>query len=176
MSSYLFESTFARIQNSISPLSLPASWSSNRGNLAPDVLISVAFYNELLPDEESGIDPADLKAISDDVVELSALVATSKLPSKLKQLIAHHIKLVEEALAQYQVFGANALREAARTALGEVIESKDAVSSEQQSVEISRLGKLWARVNKVADAALKVEKVAQLGQHAWEAIFRLLPP
>lgn len=174
LSPHLYEAAFSRIENIISPLNLPASWQSYRGNLTPDVLLALAFCNELLPDEESEIDPAELSAIADEVAQLSALAATSNLPDRLKQLIAHHIELIEEALAQYQVFGAKALREVARTALGEIIESKDTVAPEQQSEEVSRLGKLWTHVNKAADAALKAEKVAQLGQRAWETLLTWL--
>lgn len=170
VSPHLYESAFVRINTILNPLHLPASWQGLRGNLSADVLLALAFCNELLPDEESSIDPKDLDAIADEVAQLSILLVDSTLPDHLKQLIAHHIELIEEALAQYQVFGAKALRAASRSALGEIIESKDMVESAQQSDEVSRLGKLWTNVNRVADTALKAGSVAQLGQRAWDAI------
>lgn len=174
VSRHLYESAFAKIELISSPLHLPAGWQGLRGHLSADVLLALAFCNELLPDEESTIDPADLDAIAHEVAELSALVAQSSLPEHVKQLIAHQIALVTEALAQYQVFGAKALRAAGRTALGEIIEARDSVATIQHAEEISRLGKVWKHVNVAADTALKGERVAQLGQRAWEAISNLL--
>lgn len=170
LSPHLYEGAFARINGTLSPLYLPVEWNSLRGNLTADIFLALAFCNELLPDEESEIDPTELAAIADEVTELSALLARSRLPERLRQLISHHIDLIQEALAQYQVFGAKALREVARTALGEIIESKDVVAPEQTSEEVSRLGKIWEHVNRTADAALKAERIAQLGQRAWEAL------
>lgn len=170
VSSHLYELAFARINTILNPLQLPASWQGLRGHLSADVLLALAFCNELLPDEESSIDPKELDAIADEVAQLSELLTKSSLPDHLRQLIAHHIELIKDALAQYQVFGAKALRAAGRTALGEIIESKDTIAPAQQSDEVSRLGKLWANVNKAADTALKTERVAQLGQRAWDAI------
>lgn len=170
LSPHLYQGAFSRINNILSPLNLPAGWNGLRGNLTADILLAIAFCNEMLPDEESEIDPAELNSIGEQVVQLSDLLAESVLPERLKQLIAHHIELIQEALAQYQVFGAKALREVARTALGEIIEAKDAVAPQQTSEEISRLGTIWDRVNKAADFALKTERVAQLGQRAWEAL------
>lgn len=174
VSSHLYESAFARINLILNPLHLPASWQGLRGHLSPDVLLALAFCNEFLPDEESSIDPTELDAIADEVVQLSDLLTESSLPDHLKQLIAHHIELIKEALAQYQVFGAKALRAAGRSALGEIIESKDTIAPAQQSDEVSRLGKLWANVNRAADTALKTERIAQLGQRAWDAMSTLL--
>jgi hypothetical protein len=170
LSPHLYEGAFSRVRQIASPLNLAAGWQSYRGNLTADVLLALAFCNELLPDEEATIDPAELIEITKQVDELSQLLAQSALPEAVRQLVAHHLELIRTALAQYPIRGAKALREARREALGEIIEVKDAVAQERQSEEVSRLGKLWKKVNSVVDAVVKIDKVTQIGQRAWDAL------
>lgn len=170
LSPHLYDSAFARIEQVTSPLHLQAGWHGTRGNLTPDVLLAIAFCNELLPDEEASIAPDELASIASEVKELAELLKTSSLPDRLKQLISHHIDLILTALAQYQVFGAKALREAGRTALGEIIEAKDTVAPQQASPEMSKLEKLWKHINTVTDIATQAEKAAQLGNKGWELL------
>lgn len=174
LSAHLYEGAFARVSQIISPLNLAAGWQGYRGNLTPDVLLALAFCNEFLPDEESPIDPAELHQIMADVSELAELIKTSSLPERARKLIEHHLELIKQALLQYPIQGAKAFREVARTAVGEIIEVKDAIVAEQNTEEVSRLGKLWKHVNTAADTALKAEKVYQLGTRTWEAFLTLL--
>ncbi|EHR70725.1 hypothetical protein BurJ1DRAFT_1872 [Burkholderiales bacterium JOSHI_001] len=174
ISPHLYEGSLARIRSLLSPLILSSPWDGSRGNLTADVLLSVAFLNELLPDEENAISDQEFQRISDMAAELASSMEHSDLPEALRRLIDHHLQLIAKALAQYKVFGARALREAGRTALGEIVELKDTVQASKQSEEMSRLGKLWKQVNGAADAALKAEKIAQLGHKAWEAASGLL--
>lgn len=175
LSKHLYESALSRIRSVISPLNLPAGWHGIRGNLTSDVLLALAFLNELLPDEETAIPTAELQEIIKQVEELSAAMQNAELPEALRRLVEHHIALITTALGQYKIVGARALREAGRTALGEIIEQKDAVEPAKHTEVVSRLGKLWKHVNSTADTALKVDKLAQLGHRAWEAVSGLLP-
>lgn len=174
LSSHLYEGALSRIRSALSPVILGSSWEGIRGNLTPEVLLAVAFLNEVLPDEESAISDAELQKISDMAQDLAAALAQSELPEALRRLMEHHLQLIGKALAQYKIHGARALREAGRTALGEIVELKDTVEASKQSEEMSRLGKLWKHVNTAADTALKAEKLAQLGNRAWEAVSGLL--
>lgn len=174
LSPHLYEGALSRIRSALSPVILGSSWEGTRGNLAPEVLLTVAFLNEVLPDEESAISEEELQRIADMAQELAASLAHSDLPEALRRLIEHHLHLIGKALAQYKIHGARALREAGRTALGEIVELKDTVQASKQSDELSRLGKLWKNVNTAADTALKAEKLAQLGYRAWEAVSGLL--
>ena len=170
LSPHLYDGAFSRIRQIISPLNLAAGWQGYKGNLTPDVLLALAFLNELLPDEESGIDELELNEILSQVQELAELLRHSTLPDRLQKLVAHHLNLIREAISRYPVSGAKALREAGRAALGEIVEVKDAISKSQSSPEIQALGKLWRRVNSTADTALKAEQVYQLGTKAWDAL------
>jgi hypothetical protein len=166
----LYSSAFSRIEHALSPLLLPAMWNQVKQYLTPDVLTALAFCTEMLPDEESKISAGELDAIRKRVDELRASLAEHSLPERLRALVIHHLALIEGALAEYPVVGAKALREAGRTALGEIIEVKDEVAAARDSQAVSKLEAAWKQVNSAADIALKSEKVAQLGQRAWDAI------
>ncbi len=170
----LYESAFTRIEHAISPMLLPTTWNQVKQYLTPDVLTALAFCTEILPDEESQISAEELEAIRQKVEELRATITDADTPARLRQLIQHHIELIERALSEYMVVGAKALREAGRTALGEMIESKDELAPVKASPAVSKLESAWATVNKAADIALKGEKLAQLGQKAWEALSSML--
>lgn len=174
VSPHLYESAFSRVRIVISPLNLPAAWQGVRGNLTPDVLLALAFLNELLPDEESPIAIEELQEIADEVEQLRELLARSVLPSPLRKLVEHHLHLIAQALAQYAFQGARSLREVARTAVGEIIEAQGTIIVPQNAEEISRLERLWKRVNTAADVALKAEKIGQLGQRAVDALQSLI--
>ena len=170
----LYESAFARVEHAISPLLLPATWNQVKQYLTPDVLTALAFCTEILPDEESLIPPDELALIQKKVEELRATVSDTETPPRLQKLIQHHVELIERALSEYSVVGAKGLREAGRTALGEMIEVKDELGPVKTSPAVSKLESTWATVNKAVDIALKGEKLAQLGQKAWEALSGML--
>lgn len=170
----LYESAFNRVEHAISPMLLPTTWNQVKQYLTPDVLTALAFCTEILPDEESQIAAEELDAIKVRVKELREAVSDSETPERLRALIQHHIDLIENALNEYTVVGAKALREVGRTALGEIIEAKDELAPVKNSPAVSKLKEAWATVNKAADVALKGEKIAQLGQRAWDVISGML--
>jgi hypothetical protein len=166
----LYENAFSRVGNALSPMLFPSQWNSVKQYLTPDTLIALAFCSEILPNEEAEISLEELAEISSKVLELKATLSENDLPARLRALILHHIELIERALADYQITGAKALREAGRTALGEMIEVRDDISAAQDSPAVSKLGSLWQTVNKAADYALKGDGLIQLGQRAWDAL------
>lgn len=98
----------------------------------------------------------------------------ANISPRLRELIVHHIALIERAIAEYPIVGAKSLREAARTGLGELIEVRDVLKEAKESSPVSKLGIVWTKVNETADIALKAEKVAQLGQKAWAFLENIL--
>lgn len=171
----LYEKAFLQIENALSPMLFPIVWVNVKQYLTPDTLIALAFCSEILANEESEVSPEELADISSKVLELRVALSGDDLPARLRSLILHHIGLIERALADYQIIGVKALREAARSALGEMIEVKDEISAAQNNPAVSRLGSLWKTVNKAADHALKGDGLIQLGQRAWDAL-RLFQP
>lgn len=170
----LYEKAFSHVENAISPMLLPHTWNNVTNYLTPEVFTALAFCAEILPDEESEISSEELQAIREKVEELKAALVDTDTPVRLQSLIQHHIELIERALAEYLVVGAKALREAGRTALGEMIEAREAISSCKDSPAVSKLESVWKSVNNAADIALKAEKLTQLGQKAWDAISSIM--
>jgi hypothetical protein len=166
----LYSSAFSRIEHALSPLLLSATWNQVKQYLTADVLTALAFCTEILPDEESKISEGELDAIRERLGELRASLDNDSLPQRLRALVMHHLALIEAALAEYPVVGAKAFRAAGRTALGEIIEVKDELAAARDSQAVSKLEAAWKQVNSAADIALKSEKLAQLGQRAWDAI------
>jgi hypothetical protein len=169
----LYENAFSRIENALSTMLFPNTWNHVRQHLAAEVLTALAFCTEILPNEETEISVEELASIRSKLDELRLTLEDSSLPRRLRSLIEHHVELIERALAEYPVVGAIALREAGRTALGEMIEAKDELATIENDPAVSRLKAAWKTVNEAADFALKAEGVAQLGQQAWQAISKL---
>jgi hypothetical protein len=170
----LYEPAITKIEHALSTMLLPHTWSQARQYITPETLIALDFCGEILPDEEEQIAPEDLVEISARLDELTNLLFDSQLPARLKALIEHHVNLIRRALAEYPICGAKALRQVARTALGELVEVKETVKEHRDTPEVSKLGAVWKKVNQVADVALKAEKLGQLGQNAWAMIEGML--
>jgi hypothetical protein len=171
----LYSAAFNNIEQAISTLLLSTTWNNGVQYLKPEYLVALNFCSEILPDEESLIDPETLKEIRDMVQELEDMLASSNLPESLVSLIRHHIELINRALDQYPIIGATAFREAARTALGELVEARDIVKENNQAEEVNKLGSLWGKLNSTADIALKADKLSQLASKAWTFLENVLP-
>ena len=170
----LYESAFSRVENALSPMLFPNTWNNVKQYLTSDVLIALAFCAEILPNEEAEISSEELASIQSKLDELRSTLDDATLPRRLRSLIEHHVALIERALAEYPIAGATALREAGRTALGEMIEAKDEISSARDTPAVSKLEKAWKTVNEAADVALRFEGVAKLSQQAWDFVSKLL--
>lgn len=169
----LYASSASRVEQALSTMLLPATWNQARQYLTPETFVALSFCGEILPDEETQIGSEELSEIRAQIEVLRASLADSQLPPRLHALVEHHIKLILTALAEYPISGAKVLREAARTALGEIIEVKETITEYREAREISKLGEVWKKVNQTADIALKAEKLAQLGQKAWAMLENL---
>ncbi|PVE07981.1 hypothetical protein B472_06115 [Limnohabitans sp. Rim28] len=169
-----YENAFARIEQAISPLMLTASWIQVKQNLTPDVLTALTFCAEILSDEESQISTDELEDIRQKVEELRATVDDAETPLRLRQLIQHHIELIDRALSEYLIVGAKALRDARRAAMGEIFEVKDELAPFKSSSAFSKLSSAWATLSKATDVALKGEKLVQLVHKGWEALSDIL--
>jgi hypothetical protein len=170
----LYAPAISRVEHALSTMLLPSTWNQARQYLTPETFVALEFCSEILPDEEALVSSDELDEISARVEELQSSLTDSQLPARLRALVEHHISLIREALAEYPIAGAKALREVARTALGELVEVKDTVKSNRDAPAINKLGALWRKVNEAADVALKADKLAQLGQKAWAMLENIL--
>jgi hypothetical protein len=172
--SALYDTVLDKLRHAFSPMLLPGTWNQARQYFGADVLTSLAYCSEILPDEETQISDADLSEIRSRLSELRESLVGSEVSDRLRKLITHHIELIERALCEYPIAGAKALREAGHTAHGEIIEARDEIAAARQTEPVSKLEKTWKKINEAADVAFKAEKIAQLGQRAWDAISNML--
>lgn len=171
----LYTAALNNIEQAISTLLLSTTWNNGLQYLKPETLVALEFCSELLPDEESLIDPQIIEEIRSMVQELEGMIASSNLPESLIAMIRHHIELIHRALDQYPIIGAKAFRESARTALGELIEVKETIKESSQTEQVKLLGLIWRKVNDAADIAIKTDNLAQLGAKAWSFLEHYLP-
>ena len=171
----LYNDPLTRIEHALSIMILGGRTEQVKQYLGRETIVALSFCADILSDEESEISTNNLTEIREKVEELRASLNESSISLRLRQLLQHHIDLIEHALAEYPISGAKALREAARTGLGEIIEIKDEVKQGSDSLPIGKLAAVWKKFNEVADNALKAEKIARLGQKAWEVIENFLP-
>ena len=166
----LYENALSAFEEAASPMLLPATWNNVRQYLTPQNLLSLEFCSEILPNEESVISSEELSEILGLVSELRNAAQSENVPPSLQALLLHHVELIERAVAAYPITGVKALREAAQTGLGELIESKEAVAEHSNTAEVSKLAEAWKKVGEVADGALRVDKLVQVGHKAWNLI------
>ena len=170
----MYDSAFNCIENAISPLLIAQQWTHVKQHLRPEVFTALNFCCHILPDEESEISEEDIQAIQQKLDELRAALDETFVSVRLQALIENQIKLIEKALAEYRIKGAKALRSASHQAMGEIIEAKDEIASDQNSPVIGKLIEVWTKVVTVADTAQKIEKVYKLGNTVWEIISPML--
>jgi hypothetical protein len=171
----LYASAIAQLEAAFSTMNLHTSWPQARQHLTAETMTAMAFCGEIIDNEEDLISDEDLAEISSKVEELERSLEGTTLPPRLRRLIQHHIELIRTALAEYPIVGTRALRQAYRTAVGEVVEVREEVQAHPDSNELTMLSTVWKRVNSVIDVALKVEKVGHLGHTAWDIITTYLP-
>jgi hypothetical protein len=105
----LYATAVSNLENALSVMCLPNTWNHARQYLTAETFVALSFCGEILPDEESSIEPSELTSIAAQVQELEDSLASSKLPPRLIALIEHHIALIRRALADYPIAGAMAL-------------------------------------------------------------------
>ncbi|MCC2975001.1 hypothetical protein [Massilia sp. IC2-476] len=171
----LYAPAISRLEAAFSTMNLYNQWPHARQHLTAETMVALAFCAEIIDNEEDLIGTEELTEIANKVQELEECLEGTTLPPRLKSLMLHHIDLIRKALAEYPIAGARALRQAARTALGEIVEVREEISAHPNSREIANLGAVWKRVNSAADLALKADKIAQVGQKAWNLVEGFLP-
>jgi hypothetical protein len=175
----LYEPSLAQVQNAFAPLALGMKWADNgRVHLKAEVLSALAFCAEILPDEEAAVSEDDLAAIRSAAAELEVLLEVTTLPAQLRAIIKHHIDLIHAALDKYPIAGVAALRDAAWTAAGELMQAQSdpgmGGTDFSSQTEVKQLHGLWDKVNSTVEAAVKTESIYQLGTTAYALAQKLL--
>ncbi|MGL6003154.1 MAG: hypothetical protein ACRCZ4_13870 [Plesiomonas sp.] len=170
LSESLYLKAFSHLELAISNMHLSGHWNHARQYLGSDVILALAFFVEILPNEENQIQNESIEEIRNLLGELRNKLSDSTLPESLVTLIKHHIEIIENAISSYPIKGAKALIEAINIGWGEIIRAKEDIGEHKNKAEIKALASTWKKVNDVADAAIKFDKVIKIGHKAWEVI------
>ena len=171
----VYQPSLAKLDNALSPAILHAKAEHVRQYLSEDVYTGLAFSSELLPEEEEAISADDFGEFVGLVNQLELLLQDSSLPSSLVVLIRRHIRLAELAIAQYPIRGAIALKDAVKFAVGDLaFEGELLRPAGRENAE--KVQRVWKKANDMADGAIKIDNLVQLGGRAIKFLTDLAEP
>jgi hypothetical protein len=168
-----YEPSLEKIENTISPSVLHVGWAAVKPNLSLEVLTSLNFCKDLMPDEEIEISEEDLKSLAEDIDSLEAHLENSELPTHLRSVIQKYIDSIWEALDEYPITGAKSLKSANKKIIGELIEAQEEIKQSAEQPAVKKFGTLFKRVNDIADTAIKADKLMQIGHKVVDALQQL---
>jgi hypothetical protein len=169
-----YEPAFQKIENAISPSVLHVGWAAVKQSLSPEVLLALSFCKDMMPNEESEISTEDLQSLIKDLESLDIALQDAEIPSHLKVIIKRYIQSIWDALDEYQIVGAKALKCANSKAIGELLEVQTEIKESNEKPVIKKFGQVFKKVNDVADAAIKVDSLMQIGHKVVDALQKLL--
>lgn len=169
-----YEPSLERIENAISPSVLNAGWAAVKHNLSPEVLTSLNFCKDLMPDEEMGISEEDLQSLAEDIDSLESHLENSGLPAHLRSIIKRYIDSVWEALDEYPITGAKSFKSANKKIIGELIEAEREIKESADEPALKKFGSLFKRVNDMADTVIKADKLMRIGHTVVDYVAKIL--
>lgn len=169
-----YSPVFEKIENAISPTVLHIGWASVKVNLSPDVMLALNIFRDLMPADEIEIPKDELESLTQDLLSLQQLLIDSDLPIHLKNLIKRYIDSIWEALENYPITGAQALKTATKNAIGELIVARSEISDASAEPAVKKFGSLVKKVNDIADSVIRVDSILQIGYRISEAVQQLL--
>ena len=158
ISQELYESALNRCKRAMSVDTLSAKMSDIRQNLAPDVLIAIAWCGETLAQDEQELEPEVLAELQSEVEALRAAIEREDLPASLREFVSEQIQIIEKALREFPIVGARALSEALFQGYSHTQESGDAMNEAPHAPEINTLGSIWGRIRDLPGALQKADK------------------
>jgi hypothetical protein len=169
-----YEPALVKIQNAITPEIFQGGWVSGKQQLSADVMVALDFLADLMPDEELEISANDFKSILEEISDLEETIDNSDVSDHLQAVIKQYISAIREALDQYPISGAKAIKKASQKFVGEIIEVQAELKEAQSSPAVQKFASIWKRANSVADAVIKAEKIGHIGQKSLEYIQKFL--
>lgn len=169
-----YEPAFQKIEHAISPSVLNVGWSAIKQNLTPEVTLALNFCKDMMPDEESEIPEEEIQSLVEELESLDSLIENAEIPQHLKIVISRYVASIWDALDEYKISGAKALKSANSRAVGELIEVQEEIRQSTETPVVKKFGQLFKKVNDVADAAIKVDSLLQLGHRVVDALQKLL--
>jgi len=147
---------------------LSGNWQSYKNNLTDDILLSLNFCSEIIPDEEAELEQEALDEILNLVNELEQELESSKIPSNLKNIISTNIDEIKKAIHSFNIVGIKAFESVMQSAYGAVVMNQDTYKEVQKYDEGNKLSKIFQIIQKKSSEIIKIDKTIQSGKNLYE--------
>lgn len=158
------------LRRAISPRLFFQPWQTVRNNFTDHVVKSLSLCVLVLPTDQNEIDAQLWNELRIKVDDLRALLKEEGLPPRVRELVRHHLELIEDAMQSCRVRGVIRLQEALDTASGELQRVEAELQPYANTPPMKRLGDAWRAVKNIGEAAISAEKYAQLAHRAWDLL------
>jgi hypothetical protein len=175
----VFEPPLRKVEAAISATNISAQWASFKKHITPEVILALRYNSAILGAQENPIGEDELAALLQEVADLEDSLASTDLNAEIKALVERQILSIRQALGDYKIKGATAIKDAIHKAAGELIEHKEIVVANHDSEVIGRLGQLWLRLTQLGDALTKLDSALETGKKMWaliEPVFKSVQP
>jgi hypothetical protein len=148
-----YEGAFNRVSNALDIRNLTASWGSYKQYLRTEVLDAMGWCADTLPAEEELIEPEDLDTFRSEIHDFAERISVSDLPDNVKSFAFQQVSIMEQALRDYPVVGAQAFQHGSANSFVNVLENRDTFLEHQDEEEMQQLRGLWQRLQELAQKA-----------------------
>lgn len=168
-----YEPSLQKVENVISPSVLHVGWSAIKKHISPEVLTSLNFCKDLMPNEETEISEEELQSLAEDLEALQAQLDSPEIPAHLRNIIRRYIDFIWEALDEYPITGAKSFKSANKKIVGDLIETQAEIKESAEQPAVKKFGKLFKKVNDMADTAIRADGMMQIGHKVVDALQQL---
>lgn len=169
---HVYQTTIKQIFNMFSPINLAGNWQQVRSAISAESMNLLETFQETLPlsYEEQEISQEELLAIRKIADDLILTVQNSELSEPVKAFIRRHADMILRAIALYPIQGAQALREAQRAAISDIIENGEMVRENTEWPEMREVASVWKRIGVAFNLARGVDAAIRIGKEAWKLL------
>ena len=161
----LYAPYISRARHVIALHGIMGQWKTLKSNLAPEVLLSLKFCSEILPNEEETLNKEKLEEILNMVLELEAELDSTDLPQQLKNIIIKSIKQIKEAIYSYNIVGVKAVHEVISNAYGDVVLNEAEFVKAKENKIVIKISQVWRKTIEISNDVVKLEKGAKAGKN-----------
>lgn len=152
---------------------LSAPWGTTISNyMKGEVLLSLAWYSYILPEEASTTSTEELIALTELLAELEETLKAPGLPRFIVDTISKHLAAIRRAIRLCPVKGTRPMKDAARALITDIQIDQDEIRSAAESADKTAMnrvaGGLYKVWKKTAEVAGDAEKLMKTGQQLIE--------
>ena len=157
-SSDLYEPAIAAVLNVISVANLSSGWGNFRPNLGEHQMLALRWCAQAIESEDA-LSHEELQRLMDALSAFRKTVEDDDLPEPVRVFVLHQVDLIVRGIDDYPIRGRQAMREAAKQAAAEVIDSHDDVAEAAPVALREKLASYWRASLGAAEGSQKMVKL-----------------